>query len=404
MSSFKAYDSDTEEYMQLFASTLNERDKRRYAAVEAKKLGHGGITYISDLLNISTKTIQSGLEELSKKKLDSIRIRSLGAGRPYIEKTYPALHDCFLELLASYTAGCPMNEGLRWTYLNAEEIRDKLADQDIFISITTVRLLLNLHGFKRRKIAKTATIKEVANRDAQFTNIDSLVAQYQAIDCPILSMDTKKKEWLGSFYRAGKIYTLNEAAQAWDHDFSSMANGQMIPHGLYDQRRNEAYMHLGTSRDTAEFALDALLSWWENHGVVHYNGVKKLLLLCDGGGSNNCRHYLFKEAIHLFTQKTGLEVRVAHYPAYCSKYNPIEHRVFPYVTKALKGIMIDSVKTAKKLIEQRAKTKTGLKVFAKVIEKQYEKGKKASKEFLDKLPIIFDDFLPLWNYKTVPKF
>ena len=112
----------------------------------------------------------------------------------------------------------------------------------------------------------------------------------------------------------------------------------------------------------------------------------------------------FKEAIHLFTQKTGLEVRVAHYPAYCSKYNPIEHRVFPYVTKALKGIMIDSVKTAKKLIEQRAKTKTGLKVFAKVIEKQYEKGKKASKEFLDKLPIIFDDFLPLWNYKTVPKF
>lgn len=297
-----------------------------------------------------------------------------------------------------------MNEGLRWTYLNAEEIQTKLKEQGIEISIPKVRSLLDLHGFKRRKITKTATIKTVAHRDEQFLKIASLVNTYQSEGCPILSMDTKKKEWLGSFYRDGKVYTYQEAPWAFDHDFNSLAQGQLIPHGLYDQVRNEAYIHLGNSRDTADFAYDALMSWWQNQGSIYYKEAQKLLILCDGGGSNNCRHYLFKEVIHQFAQKTGLEVRVAHYPAYCSKYNPIEHRIFPYVTKALKGVMLDSAETAKALIEQRAKTKTGLKVFAKIINKHYEKGKKAAKSFLENLPVIFDDFLPLWNYKCVPDF
>ncbi len=295
-----------------------------------------------------------------------------------------------------------MNAGLRWTYLSAEEIQTKLSEQGFVVSTTTVRLLLNIHQYKRRKIAKTGTIKRVENRDEQFQNISSLVATYQAAGAPVLSMDTKKKEWIGSFYREGKVYTQKEAPEAFDHDFNSLADGQIIPHGIYDIGRNEAYMYLGTSRDTAEFALDALMNWWKNYGVFHYTKSNKMLLLCDGGGSNNCRHYLFKEAIYNFAQRTGLQIRIAHYPAYCSKYNPIEHRVFPYVTKALSGIMIDSVKTVKKLIENRAKTKTGLKVFAQVTKKEYEKGKKASKEFLEKLPVTFDDFLPRWNYYCVP--
>lgn len=295
-----------------------------------------------------------------------------------------------------------MNAGLRWTYLSAEEIQAKLSERGFVVSTTTVRLLLNIHQYKRRKIAKTGTIKRVENRDEQFQNIASLVATYQAEGAPVLSMDTKKKEWIGSFYRAGKVYTQKEAPEAFDHDFNSLAKGQIIPHGIYDIGRNEAYMYLGTSRDTAEFALDALMNWWKNYGVFHYTKSDKILLLCDGGGSNNCRHYLFKEAIYNFAQQTGLQIRIAHYPAYCSKYNPIEHRVFPYVTKALNGIMIDSAKTVKRLIESRAKTKTGLKVFAQITKKKYDKGKKASKEFLEKLPVTFDDFLPRWNYYCVP--
>lgn len=241
---------------------------------------------------------------------------------------------------------------------------------------------MDLHGFNRRKITKTTTIKTVAHRDEQFVKIDSLVNTYQSEGCPVLSMDTKKKEWIGSFDRDGKVYTYKDAPWAFDHDFNSLGNGLIIPDGLYDQLRNEAYMHLGNSRDTADFAYDALMSWWQNYGCIYYKETKKLLMLCDGGGSNNCRHYLFKEAIHKFAQKTGLEVSVAHYPAYCSKYTPIEHRVFPYITKAFNGVMIDSAETVKELIEQRAKTKTGLKVFAKIITKHYEKGKKAAKDFL----------------------
>ncbi|MGB0930337.1 MAG: ISAzo13-like element transposase-related protein, partial [Chitinophagales bacterium] len=132
-------------------------------------------------------------------------------------------------------------------------------------------------------------------------------------------------------------------------------------------------------------------------------GKNNLLILCDGGGSNGCRNYVFKQAIQKFADSTGLTIRIAHYPAYCSKYNPIEHRVFPHLTRALSGFMLDTVQTVKQLIEQRAKTKTGLKVVANIIHGIYEKGKKATKEFLENMPIVFDEFLPKWNYVAVPR-
>ncbi len=305
--------------------------------------------------------------------------------------------------MKGHTAGCPMNKtDFVWTYLTVGEMIEKLASKNIEVSGEIIRQLLAKHRIGRRKIQKKDTIKTVANRNEQFENINQLVADYQASGDPIISMDSKRKEDLGQLYRAGKVYT-QQALESYDHDYASLRTGKVVPHGLYDKTHNDAFINLGISKDTADFVLDALLQWWEQLGKIRYEGKTKILILCDGGGSNSCRHYVFKQAVQKFADATSLTVRIAHYPAYCSKYNPIEHRLFPHVTRALSGFMLDSVQTVKRLIEQRAKTKTGLKVVVNIIHKVYETGKKASKEFLDNIPIVFDEFLPKWNYVAIPR-
>lgn len=300
-----------------------------------------------------------------------------------------------------YTAGCPMNEALKWTYLTQEEIVEKLSDHDIQVSVFMVRTLLKIHRIRSYKMNKTEIIAKVAGKNQQFENIRQLVYQFHQAGQPVTSMDSKKKEPLGSLYRSGKVYG-DSPLKVYDHDYASLQIGLIIPHGIYDIFRNEALMNLGISTDTAEFVYDSLLYWWQHYGHIHYPNATEWLILCDGGGSNNCRHYVFKEAIQKLANTIGIQIRIAHYPTYCSKYNPIEHRVFPYITKALRGIPLDRIQTVKELIESRAKTKTGLKVFANIIDKVYQKGHKASEQFRDNIPIFFDQLLPRWNYKAVP--
>lgn len=396
------YNSEIEESIILFAATLNERDLRRYAGVEALKLGHGGISYLSKLLKIDPKTISKGIKEI-KKPLNIESIRQAGAGRPYIEENYPNIHEVFLEIISKHTAGCPMNEDIRWTYLSQEEIVEKLADKGIQVSTFTVRTLLKIHKFKKRKMAKCKTIKDVVDRDKQFKNIERLRAQFIENGEPIISIDSKKKEPFGALYRDGEVYS-QEALKVYDHDFSSLQTGLVVPHGIYDIVQNKAFINLNSSKDTANFVYDSLLLWWQNYGNIQYPNANNLLIFCDGGGSNSCRHYVFKEAIQKLATRIKITIRITHYPSYCSKYNPIEHKVFPYVTKALDGIVLHNVETVKELIENRAKTKTGLKVFANIIDNIYQTGKKATKSFLENMPIVFDNFLPKWNYKAVPEF
>jgi hypothetical protein len=125
--------------------------------------------------------------------------------------------------------------------------------------------------------------------------------------------------------------------ETFDHDFPSLADGVVIPHGIYDLQQNHGYITLGTSHDTSEFACDCLRQWWHDYGRAIYTRADSLLLLCDGGGSNSARTYLFKEDLTKVVQEIGVEVRVAHYPPYTSKYNPIEHRLFPHLTRACQG-------------------------------------------------------------------
>lgn len=215
-----------------------------------------------------------------------------------------------------------------------------------------------------------------------------------------LSMDTKKKEYLGNFYRNGHLYTL-EQLLTYDHDFTSFAQGVIIPHALYDLKQNVGYINLGTSKETSEFACDCLRNWWYHQGQYDYPNAISILLLCDGGGSNSSRHYIFKQDLQKLVDEIGIDIRIAHYPPYTSKYNPIEHRLFPHVTRACQGVIFTSIELVKELIE-KTRTSTGLSVTVQIIDKVYETGRKVADDFKETMRIIFDDFLPQWNYTAIP--
>ena len=176
----------------------------------------------------------------------------------------------------------------------------------------------------------------------------------------------------------------------------------MIPHGLYDLRLNQGYVHLGTSHDTSAFACDCLEDWWWRFGQQQYPAAWSLLLLCDGGGSNSANTYLFKADVQALVNKIGVAVRVAHYPPYTSKYNPIEHRLFCHLTRACQGVLFSSVAVVKQLME-KARTRTGLRVVVAVLDKVYETGRKVAEAVKQGLRFLRDDLLPKWNYRLLPQ-
>jgi len=398
------YPAHVEEGMKKYYDTLSEKDKRWYAAVEALKLGHGGNKYISTLLGCSRRTIWRGLKELKavpKGSKQKKRNRKSGGGRKRYDETHPDIDEKFLEVIKKHTAGEPMDETVVWTDLRPWQIA-KLLEQEyeIRVSKTVIGKLLKKHNYRRRRAQRKKTMKEVPNRNEQFENIARLVAEYEASDNPIISIDTKKKEYLGNFYRDGHLYTLEEL-RTYDHDFNSFAEGVVIPHGIYDLKQNAAYINLGTSRDTTQFACDCLRNWWHNQGKIDYPKGTSILILCDGGGSNSSRYYIFKEDLQKLADEIGIEIRIAHYPPYCSKYNPIEHRLFPHVTRACQGVIFKTTGIVKELMEKTSTTK-GLKAIVQVVDKVYELERKVADDFKDTMQIVFDEFLPQWNYTAVP--
>jgi len=390
--------------MKQFYDTLLEKDKRRYAAIESIKIGHGGITYIAGILLCDRNTISRGIKELEQSggiiNLDQ-RIRQLGGGRkPYYEVN-EGLDEKFLDVLKDYTAGDPMNENVVWTDLTQQEIKDRLDEEyKIRVSPTVIGKLLKKHNYRRRKAQKKKTMKTVKNRNEQFENISTLKRSYQEAGLPIVSIDTKKKEMLGNFYRDGVLYT-KEVIETFDHDFNSFADGIIIPHGIYDLRQNFGYITLGTSKETSEFICDCIRNWWYEKAQYEYPFAPCILMLCDSGGANSCRHYLFKEDLQKLVDQIRVKIRVAHYPPYTSKYNPIEHRLFPHITRACQGVILKSVDTVKTLME-KTRTKTGLRTTVRTIEKTYKTGRKVAQDFKENMKIAFDDFLPQWNYTVIP--
>ena len=287
-----------------------------------------------------------------------------------------------------------------WTYLTQQQIVDELAELGTPVSTETVRELLDEFEFSKRKAQKSVALGEYPYRNEQFEHIAGLKEKHLADGDPIICMDTKKKEALGNFFREGKVYT-TAPLRTFDHDFRSQSQALVVPHGLYDFQRNVGHITIGLSHDTSEFACDSFRYWWTHHGQSAYPKATEILLLCDAGGSNGYRHYIFKEDLQQVVNQIQVPIRVAHYPPYCSKYNPIDHRLFPHVARACQGVIFRTLDIVKRFI-RRTTTSTGLRVTLHVLNKCYQKGRKASDRFLENCPIIFDDFLPELNYRVVP--
>lgn len=312
----------------------------------------------------------------------------------------PEIKELLTAFIESHKAGSPTDSTVYWISLKPCAIAQLFEEQhQIKVSNGVVKRLLKELGYAYRKQSKQLATGNYAHRDEQFKIICTLVLM-MSLDSPVLSIDCKKKERLGNLYRAGKCLC-TQAVKVYDHDYEHLSEGKVIPHGIYDVQANKGYISIGSSSETAGFVTDNLLWWWFEHGIHLYPDAKNILLLCDAGGANSYRHFIFKHKLLEFAKQTGLSVIVCHYPPYCSKWNPIEHRLFSQVHKAMEGAVFSNYQTVQKLIEQTS-TKTGLKVVVRLNLKEYQKGIKIDKAVLDTKRIAYHPVIPELNYRIYP--
>ena len=256
-----------------------------------------------------------------------------------------------IAFIEQHKAGSPTDSSVYWIYLKPNRIAELFHEQTgNKVSHGLVKRILKGLGYKYRKLRKTLATGSYDKRDAQFNIIFRLVA-IMSLNTPIISIDCKKKEQLGTLYRAGKVYS-SAPIDVYDHDYSYLSEGKVIPHGIYDLQRNEGYISIGSSHETAQFIKDNLLWWWDNFGIHHYPNAKSILILCDAGGANSYRHYAFKKQILILAKEIGLDIIICHYPPYASKWNPIEHRLFAHVHHAIQGVVFTDYELVKELISQ----------------------------------------------------
>lgn len=262
-----------------------------------------------------------------------------------------------------------------------------------------IRAELRKLGYKYRNMLKKIAIGTYEERSKQFELIFQMV-DLISTRSPMLSIDCKKKERLGNLYRTGKRFS-SEAINVFDHDYPSLSQQKVIPHGIYDLQQNQGFMSIGRCSETAAFIIDNLLWWWDNYGIHQYPDAKRILILCDCGGGNSYRHHAFKKELIRLADETGLEIIVCHYPPYASKWNPIEHRLFCHVHRAIEGIPFTSYEVVQKAM-QNTQTETGLSVVVRLNLAEYPTGVKTTKEQVDYRRIKSAENIPKLNYQISP--
>ena len=279
------------------------------------------------------------------------------------------------------TAGDPVS-GCKWTRKTTGKIAQQLKRAGIRVSAKTVGRLLKQMNYSLRlnlKCLESGQSKppDPHQRDLQFRYLRSQIRCYKADGMPVISVDTKSRELIGPFHQAGRRWS-QKPIKVLDHDFPSDANGVAIPYGTYDIIQNKGFVCVGTSRDTSEFAVDSIRTWWQKVGSRHYPDADRLLILADCGGSNGYRIRLWKQQLQIrLCSRFGLKVKVCHYPPGSSKWNPIEHRMFSFISNNWAAQPLLDYETVLKFIRS-TKTATGLNIRALLNTKSYHKGKKVS--------------------------
>ena len=379
--------------------TLNERQRRLFIACKAVGVDGFAIEPLCKYLGVSTRTVCKGICELREKTSPGEgRIRKPGGGAKDKIAQHPEWKERFLEIVSDHMAGDPMNEDIVWLNINAPGIRREFLKRGIDISTYHVRRLIKECGFKSRSFHKDIPMRKVEGKNEQFEKISMVKRMCVESGIPIISIDTKKKEPIGNFKRQGTVLC-TAAPKAFDHDFATFSDGIIVPHGIYDIAHNTGYLTIGTSHDTSEFVCDNIEACWREHLSAIYPDARMLVILCDGGGSNSSSHRIVKQDLIHLADRIGMQIVVMHYPPYCSKYNPIEHRLFSQITRSWSGSPLISVADACMRAAQTV-TSTGLKVFSRVVDKVYETGRKVTDGFIETLArrVVFDSNLHKWNY------
>jgi hypothetical protein len=307
----------------------------------------------------------------------------------------------FLQVISEHIAGDPMNANIRWIKLTRAEVCFEMEKLGISISRNIVRKLMKDHKLVKRKMQRKKSLGKSVDREEQFKNIVREKEAFMKSNNPVISMDTKKKELIGgNLHRSGRVYS-TQAIEVSDHDYPHLADVKISPHGIYDMKKNKAYVNIGVSYETAEFICDSLKNWWLNHGENDYPKSDEILIFCDSGGANSYRHHIFKFELQNLANEINMNLKLVHYPPYTSKWNPIEHRVFPHVTRAIEGVPLNTLNETRDKIET-TKTKAGLTVVADIISKTYEKGKEVAKDYLSRIKIKFEESVPKLNYTIYP--
>ncbi len=387
----------------MLRDALNEKQKRRWAASEALVRGHGGIADVATATGLDRKTIARGMHELTSPDPEENRerVRKPGGGRKSLTEHDAGLMEALDQLIDPETRGDPESP-LRWTCKSTYLLASVLSKRSA-ISPQSVGRLLQKEGYSLQGNQKTLEGTDHPDRNLQFEHINKMVKEFQQAGQPVISVDTKKKELVGPFYKGGREWhPKGEPEQVKVHDFVDATLGKVIPYGVYDVTKDMGWVSVGTDHDTAEFATRAIERWWKKMGSVAYPDARELMITADGGGSNGSRSRLWKVSLQSLASKIGIPITVCHFPPGTSKWNKIEHRMFSFITQNWRGRPLISHEVVINLIAHTT-TKSGLKIRAELDKRSYQTGLKVSNEEMESINIKRTEFHGEWNYTISPR-
>jgi hypothetical protein len=391
------------ERFRALAGELNERQRRLWAASEARAAGRGGIAATARATGISVPTIRKGIGELdSGEHLDPGRVRKRGGGRHAVTDKDPTLLGDLQRLLEGGCRGDPESL-LVWTSRSVRNLAGALREQGHTVHYTTVAKLLGQLGYSLQANAKTREGSQQPDRDVQFEHITTVAHAAIAAGQPVISVDCKKKELVGDFKNGGREWRpKGEPELVRVHDFKDKQLGKAIPYGVYDIASNQGWVNVGIDHDTAAFAVNSIRSWWQHLGQDRYPNATRLQITADCGGSNGNRVRLWKVELQKLADETGLQISVCHLPPGTSKWNRMEHRLFSYITINWRGKPLHSLESVINLIAATT-TSTGLKVYARLDDGSYPDKIKVPDDEIRAVNLNGDQFHPEWNYIIKPK-
>ncbi len=377
---------------------FNERSSRIWAATEANRYGRGGISAVHRATGIDYKTINRGLKELkSEQQVVTNKIRASGGGRKHILDKDPDIALELDKLVEPSTRGDPESL-LLWTSKSTYKLAETLSAAGHKVSQTSVHKMLIAKGYSLQSNRKKLEGNQHPDRDAQFNHINNCAKRFQINNCPVLSIDTKKKENIGNYKNNGKEYSeKGKPISVKTHDFPNKELGKVSPYGIYDIGRNEGWVNVGISSDTAEFAVNSIRTWWYAMGKEIYKNADSIMVTADCGGSNGNRTRLWKWTLQKLATELNKTIYVCHFPPGTSKWNKIEHKMFSYISMNWRAKPLISREIVVNLIANTT-TKMGLKIQAALDHNTYQTGIKISKSDFDSINIQSDDFHGEWNY------